>query len=202
MSHLRKLLLAPFALALLCLAHSAARADTINFDSLATGTTVTTQFQSQGVLFSGTGGNPQILSEVIPGSSLPNQLFRLGGGDIIINFVLPNTLTPTVASNVSFLVTDQESGTGSLFTAQAFGINGNLLQTLTGTSNDEPILSFSVSGINRVVFQQSIEFEAIDNLNFTLGNAPAAVPEPASMLLLGTGLTGLAGIARRRRKQS
>ena len=37
--------------------------------------------------------------------------------------------------------------------------------------------------------------------NFKLGQGPAAVPEPATMLLFGTGLAGIAARARRRRKQ-
>jgi hypothetical protein len=38
--------------------------------------------------------------------------------------------------------------------------------------------------------------------NFKLGQGPAAVPEPTTMFLFGTGLAGLAGRARRRRKQA
>ena len=38
--------------------------------------------------------------------------------------------------------------------------------------------------------------------NFKIGSAPAAVPEPMTMLLFGTGLAGLAGFARRKRGTS
>ncbi|MFL6335014.1 MAG: PEP-CTERM sorting domain-containing protein [Pyrinomonadaceae bacterium] len=38
--------------------------------------------------------------------------------------------------------------------------------------------------------------------NFKLGQGPAAVPEPATMILFGTGLAGIASRARRRRRQS
>jgi hypothetical protein len=38
--------------------------------------------------------------------------------------------------------------------------------------------------------------------NFKLGQGPAAVPEPATMILFGTGLAGIAARARRRRRQA
>jgi hypothetical protein len=38
--------------------------------------------------------------------------------------------------------------------------------------------------------------------NFKIGQGPAAVPEPTTMLLFGTGLAGLAARARKRRRQT
>ncbi|MDT5272736.1 MAG: motif [Acidobacteriota bacterium] len=38
--------------------------------------------------------------------------------------------------------------------------------------------------------------------NFKLGQGPAAVPEPATMILFGTGIAGIAARARRRRRQT
>jgi hypothetical protein len=38
--------------------------------------------------------------------------------------------------------------------------------------------------------------------NFKIGQGPAAVPEPTTMFLFGTGLAGIAARARRRRKQT
>ena len=81
---------------------------TINFDATSTGTTITNQFQTDGVAFSSATFDVKVLNDAgeTPGPpSTPNILVSNSGsnnGDIVISVVDPVTFAPKDASSISF----------------------------------------------------------------------------------------------------
>jgi PEP-CTERM motif len=114
----------------------------------------------------------------------------------------PSTLTQTVsdvagqAYVLTFFLNGDSVGTNSFDATIANGTSGLLVDVtapfkaytvdFTGTGSD--LLTFTS--------QDSGLFLALDDVS--LATAPSATPEPSSLLLLGTGICGLAAVGRRK----
>jgi len=119
-------------------------------------------------------------------------------GTIEVSFELP-------VFDLSFRVADIDIWPGDnkeILTAQAFDVTDTLLETVTIKAGDPgtgdgiaTLVEFSVSDISlfTVIVANNDDRAGwgVDNLSYT------PIPEPATMLLLGSGLIGLAGARRR-----
>ena len=173
-----------------------------NFEGFAEGTIITNQYA--GVTFGQVdGGTP-----MIDNSPFLFAFAQSSGEGVLTGSTNGGAFAPTIAgltmtfgvaqSAVEFFLSD--NATLGNYTLSAYGAGNALLETTVLTAaqvSGGHYVGFTGAGILKVTVDGVVENDAfgIDDLR-----ASAAVPEPASLLLLGAGLAAAA--ARRRRARA
>lgn len=186
----------------LCLAVAAlnAQATTIDFRLLPVGTAVTNQYADFTASLSGgnASGAPTIAYYNWSGmgglSNTPTSGYYPTAQRLNINFTTPVDQLSFIFDNEGY------NGSNAWFTYDA---NNVMLET--GALNTYSLITatqFGSGGVSAISFSNGVSYnwtQALSVLNYNM--APADVPEPGSIMIIGAGLIGLA-VARRRRKSA
>jgi hypothetical protein len=164
-------------------ASTLASATTINFEQYPEGTFITTQYSTEGIVFSGGALQRTVPNYNYIGFPPHSGSGALGSpsGPITATFSLP-----------VFGVSGYYADLGT-FTVSAYDSSNNLISTAQYSADLGSSDPFSVagSGISEVVFSSSAGpgTMVLDDISFT---QMSTVPEPSSIVFLGFGLLGLA----------
>ena len=197
-------------------AFATSRADLITFDDIPAGF-IGTHYLSRGVMFYvgngeyGTstgllmqGGQPVTATVGDYGTSIsqPNVMNSGGNGahgnaDILVQFFAPSTGLPTFATSVG--ISNDTDGNPAILYIEGFNASGVALgrTEIAGASQSGVFSAPDIAYADIYSAPNQFGIIGVDNFTYTL----ASVPEPTSMLLLGSGLLGLIGYARYRRRR-